>query len=96
MNKWISSATEGKIDKMVNSPIGPLVVMYLINAIYFKGEWTTRFEEKNTFADKFNSTGGSEDGIMMMSMQSDMGYVSKDGYKAVKLPYGSGKASFRR
>ena len=91
MNKWISSATEGKIDKMVNSPIGPLVVMYLINAIYFKGEWTTRFEEKNTFADKFNSTGGSEDGIIMMSMQSDMGYVSKDGYKAVKLPYGSGK-----
>jgi serine protease inhibitor len=93
INKWISSATEGKIDKMVSSPINPLVVMYLINAIYFKGEWTTRFEEKNTFADKFNSDGGSKDDIMMMSMQSDMEYASKEGYKAVRLPYGNKKTA---
>jgi serine protease inhibitor len=93
INKWISVATEGKIDKMVSSPINPLVVMYLINAIYFKGEWTTRFEEKNTFADKFNSAGGSKDDIMMMSMQSDMEYASKEGYKAVLLPYGNKKTA---
>lgn len=46
INRWISESTQGRIDKMVSSPIDPLVVMYLINAIYFKGEWTTRFEEK--------------------------------------------------
>jgi serpin B len=92
INRWISDSTKGKIDKMVSSPIDPLVVMYLINAIYFKGEWTTRFEEKNTFAGKFNSSGGSMDDIMMMSMQSDMEYASGDGYRAVKLPYGSKKA----
>lgn len=93
INKWISIATEGKIEKMVSAPIDPLVVMYLINAIYFKGEWTTRFEEKNTFTDKFHSAGGSEDDIMMMSMQSDMEYASKDGYKAVRLPYGNKKTA---
>lgn len=89
INRWISEATEGKIEKMVSSPIDPMVVMYLINAIYFKGEWTTRFEEKNTFEAKFNSAAGIEEDIMMMSMQSDMEYASKEGYRAIKLPYGS-------
>jgi len=93
INRWISDSTQGKIDKMVSSPIDPLVVMYLINAIYFKGEWTTRFEEKNTFAAKFNSYDGSRDDIMMMSMQSDMDYASGEGYRAVKLPYGSKNAA---
>ncbi|MBP1743612.1 MAG: serine protease inhibitor [Firmicutes bacterium] len=89
INKWISEATEGKIEKMVASPIDPMVVMYLINAIYFKGEWTTRFEEKNTFEAKFNSADGSQGDIMMMSMQSDMKYALEEGYRAIKLPYGS-------
>jgi serpin B len=93
INRWISDSTQGKIDKMVSSPIDPLVVMYLINAIYFKGEWTTRFEEKNTFAAKFNSAEASQEDVMMMSMQSEMDYASEEGYRAVRMPYGSKKAA---
>jgi len=93
INNWIKEATKGKIDKMVNSPIDPYVVMYLINAIYFKGDWTTRFEEKNTFETDFATEGGSKEKVMMMSRKGEVEYGSGAGYKAVKLPYGNKKIS---
>ncbi|MCD6340443.1 MAG: hypothetical protein J7L51_00640 [Desulfurococcales archaeon] len=43
INNWISESTKGKIEKMLEPPISPDVVMYLINAVYFKGEWTNKF-----------------------------------------------------
>jgi len=91
INNWIKEATKGKIDKMVNSPIDPYVVMYVINAIYFKGDWTTRFEEKNTFETDFATEGGSKEKVMMMSRKGEVEYGSGEGYKAVKLPYGNKK-----
>lgn len=91
INNWIKEATKGKIDKMVNSPIDQYVVMYVINAIYFKGDWTTRFEEKNTFETDFSNEGGSKEKVMMMSRKGEVEYGSGEGYKAVKLPYGNKK-----
>ena len=38
---------------MIDPPIAEDVMMYLINAIYFKGEWTEQFEEKNTSEQDF-------------------------------------------
>lgn len=93
INQWISDATKKKIEKMVDSPISPDVVMYLINAIYFKGDWTKQFEEKNTFSTEFHTGDGSTSEIMMMSRNGKVEYGQGDGFKAVRLPYGSGKAA---
>ncbi|MHC1721150.1 MAG: serpin family protein [Clostridiaceae bacterium] len=89
INNWIKEATNGKIDKMVNSPIDPYVIMYLINAIYFKGDWTTRFDEKNTFETEFTNENGNKEKTMMMNRRGEAEYGSGEGYKAVKLPYGN-------
>ncbi len=93
INKWISDATKKKIEKMIDSPISPNIVMYLINAIYFKGDWTKQFDAKNTFDTPFYAGDGSTPEVKMMSRNGKLEYGQGDGFKAVRLPYGSGKAA---
>src|SRR5437867_2846915 len=48
INSWVSDQTGGKIPAIVPDPIGSDVVAYLIDAIYFKGSWTTQFDGSRT------------------------------------------------
>jgi serpin B len=93
INQWISEATNKKIDKMIDSPIATDVIMYLINAIYFKGDWAQQFDRKNTFESKFQAGNGSTDKIMMMNRKGKVQYGQGDNYQVVRLPYGNGKAA---
>lgn len=93
INQWISNATKSKIDKMLEPPIDSSVIMYLINAIYFKGEWSDQFNPKNTFDHIFKTFDGKEQTVRMMSRKGKVQYAKGDNYKAVKLPYGKGKTS---
>ncbi len=93
INKWIKDATSGKIDKMITPPIPSDVVMYLINAIYFKGEWTNQFERDQTFDAKFTDGSGLKQDIKMMNRKGKAEYARGNDYKAVRLPYGGGKTS---
>jgi serine protease inhibitor len=47
INDWVSGNTEGKI-KEILTEIPPEIVMLLINAIYFNGDWTAQFDPDNT------------------------------------------------
>ena len=91
INKWISDATNKKIEKMIEPPISPNVVMYLINAIYFKGDWTHQFDKNNTFESPFHAGSGITQQAMMMSMNGTVEFGQGDGFKAVRLPYGNEK-----
>ncbi|MCG8501873.1 MAG: serpin family protein, partial [Firmicutes bacterium] len=93
INKWISDATKGKIQKMIAPPISQDVLMYLINAIYFKGEWTEQFDKKHTFSRKFRAGNGETKKVMMMSRKGEVAYGQGDDFKAVRLPYGNGKTA---
>ncbi|MDD2497899.1 MAG: serpin family protein [Desulfitobacteriaceae bacterium] len=93
INQWIFDATNKKIEKMIDSPIPPDVVMYLINAIYFKGDWTDQFDKKQTYQAQFHAGDGSTHDVMMMSKNGKVEYGEGDGFKAVRLSYGSGKAA---
>ena len=59
INDWVKASTNGKIDNIVDDPIAADVVMYLINAIYFNGSWTTRFDRSLTKPDQFTTVDGS-------------------------------------
>lgn len=78
---------------MVSAPIDPDVLMYLINAIYFKSDWAVPFDEKSTFSTVFHNGSGTESQVSMMSRYGEAEYGSASDYKAVKLPYGKGKIS---
>lgn len=93
MNKWISDATKGKIDKMINPPIDPEIIMYLMNAIYFNGSWTDQFDEGQTRESTFTNIKGENKLVQMMNKTDSFKYGQGPGYKAVELPYGSGSVS---
>lgn len=93
INEWISKATNNKISKMINPPISDDVIMYLINAIYFKGEWTDQFDAKATKDEEFYMEDGSSQDVKLMHRKGKVEYAEGEDYKAVRLPYGSGKTS---
>jgi len=93
INNWIDNATNGKIQKMIESPISPEILMYLINAVYFKGEWTEKFDKKHTFKTKFYIEEGKTKDVMMMNRKGEVEYGKGDNFKVAKLPYGDGNIS---
>jgi serpin B len=67
INNWVSEKTNGRIEEIVESPISPELIMFLIDAIYFKGDWTTQFDEELTEQAPFTLADGGETQVPMMS-----------------------------
>ena len=90
INGWVSDKTDGLIEKIVEGSIDPLTVMYLINAIYFNGEWTVQFDPDKTEKQPFYRPDGStvETDMMHMEGQEGMLYTEGEDYRAVSLYYG--------
>ncbi|NLK68095.1 MAG: serpin family protein [Clostridiaceae bacterium] len=93
INNWIARKTNNLIKSVINPPIADDVVMYLINAIYFNGEWTNEFKEKNTIEANFNAYDGVADTVQMMQRSGGIYLAETDEFKAVSLPYGDEKVS---
>jgi serpin B len=90
INGWVDEKTNGKIKKIVDDPINPLTMMFLINAIYFKGIWTYEFDESHTTDDMFTLSDGSKKPCKMMTQEGEFQYFENDDFQAIDLPYGDG------
>mgnify|MGYP001102586628 CR=1 FL=1 len=93
INGWVEENTNGKIKEIVDKPIDPLIVMFLINALYFKGTWTYEFDEELTKDDWFYLPDGSRKPCKMMEQRIQCDYFSNSDFQAVDLPYGDGDFS---
>lgn len=93
INDWVDDHTNGKIDKMVDNPIDPRTILFLLNAVYFKGEWADPFEQAQTTVRDFHLPDGSTQPVPMMSQSGEWEYYQGDGFEAVQLPYGNGRIS---
>lgn len=89
INKWVKDNTNGLIEEIVEPPINPLTVMFLINAIYFKGTWTYEFDKELTQDDLFTRLDGSQRTVPMMKLNGDLQYFENELFQAVDLPYGN-------
>ncbi len=67
INGWVNDQTRGKITSIVPDPIPSDIVMYLINAVYFKGDWVTQFDKSRTAPAQFALADGSTTQVPMMS-----------------------------
>ncbi|MEJ2205845.1 MAG: serpin family protein [Gemmatimonadota bacterium] len=88
INGWVSEATRGRIEEIVPDPIPAEVVMYLINAIYFKGTWTFQFDPRDTEDAPFHLSGGSTRTTKLMKLVGGLPYHATERFQAVDLPYG--------
>lgn len=92
INGWVKENTRGKIDQIVNQ-IQPEDVLFLINAVYFKGNWSKQFDKTQTAERPFYLSNGSQKQHPMMSQSGKYRYYENDSFQAVSLPYGKGRLS---
>lgn len=88
INNWASDNTNGKIKKVLDE-IKSDQILFLMNALYFKGDWKTQFKAENTKDENFTGTKGVKS-VKMMNMTENVKYAKRDNYQAVELPYGDG------
>ncbi len=88
INKWVSNNTNGLIKKIINGKIPPEMVMYLINAIYFKGDWTHQFDKDQTREHPFHLENGEQVMVDMMNQKGDFNIYRSDKVQMIDLPYG--------
>jgi serpin B len=92
INGWVKENTNGLIESIIDQDIDPMTVMFLINTIYFKGDWKVEFNPDKTYEADFKKEGGGTSKVDMMSVKKDTLYYEKDGLKMISLPYGEGGA----
>lgn len=86
INRWCADNTAGRIDKMIEA-IDPTTQLYLLNALYFKGLWTSPFDAALTHEDTFH--GDSNDSqVKFMHNKAYFPYYSGTEGSMVELPYG--------
>ncbi len=88
INQWVSDNTRGKIPTLVDADTIRDALLVLINALYFKGEWSTTFDKKLTRDDAFTLADGTKKTLPMMRRTDDFRYFETDAMQAICLPYG--------
>ena len=89
INNWAAANTNNKVPKVIEE-IDPSMVMILLNALYFKGDWTDQFEVEKTKKAPFNGT-LAKTSVDMMNKTGNVAYADMVDYQMVELPYGNKK-----
>jgi len=88
INDWCAAKTNGKIDEIIDE-IPPSMVMYLINALYFKGTWTYSFDKAASYSDRFYGDDGSSPLTEFMIQTETFPYLDHELCQVAELPYGN-------
>ncbi len=94
INGWCNQKTHGMIPKILDN-VSSDAVLYLMNAIYFKGGWSSPFYKENTEDAKFTKDNGGIVDIRMMRKIEQLNFSRLDGMSLLELPYGNGSFAFQ-
>lgn len=90
INDWVKQKTGGKIPTILDQ-IKSDEVMFLINAIYFKGSWRVAFDPKDTHPAPFHAADGTLQTVPTMALDDrTLGYAWSAEHEIVELLYGNG------
>ena len=95
INDWVKKSTNGKIKKMVDGSLDRNLVTMLLNAIYFKGDWTYAFDKEQTQKQSFFLKDGSTKEVPLMVLNGTLAYFEHEKFQAVSLPYGDESMSMK-
>jgi serpin B len=94
INENIYKITNEKIkDLLPNGSLNSLTRLVLTNAIYFKGDWKTKFKKEKTGDSNFYITSQNVIKCKMMGVKSDFNYYEDLKIQAIELPYAGGDFS---
>ena len=86
VNDWCKNKTHGKIDKIINE-LDPNTLMILLNAVYFKGEWISKFEPFLTKKLPFYNLGKEEVNVDTMTQIEHFKYYEDKRCQAIQLDF---------
>lgn len=88
INNWASDNTNGLIKHVIDQTNRDDLI-YLLNAIYFKGMWANRFDTNNTSPKTFTAENGTQKQVDMMQQTAKLKYTADKNLQLVELPYGN-------
>ena len=94
INGWCKEKTNGMIPTILDA-VNPDMVSYLLNAIYFKADWTSKFDQKNTKEETFHPEYeylmdiSKPIKLPLMHQEVLIKYLKNDTYSAIEMPYGN-------
>jgi serpin B len=94
INDWVKTKTQGMIPTLLTkNDVDDQTLLVLLNALYFKGMWTTPFDAKLTTDQPFTLTDGTKQSVKMMQRSDKFSYYEDTTLQMVRLPYGDGRMS---
>ncbi|CAB1450701.1 unnamed protein product [Pleuronectes platessa] len=94
INDWVNNKTKGQISSLIKPDMldAALTRLVVVNSIYFKGLWKSRFQPMNTKMKPFKAGDGNVLSVPMMSQLSvfNIGLATTPHglkYKVIELPY---------
>jgi serine protease inhibitor len=89
INSWASKETQGRISQVI-ARINPADLALLLNAVYFKGQWTHNFDKAQTQQRDFALAGGSVKQVPRMAQSGRFDYFETPQMQAIRLSFGEG------
>ncbi len=90
VTQFVNKATEGFLPDY-KSIVTPDMVMDLVNAVYFYGEWEKPFDTNDTNKQMFYGNSKPKRVDMMHAYNNKYRYLDNGTFKAIQLPYQDGK-----
>lgn len=95
INRWVEDQTRERITDLVPPDgVNRDTRLVLVNAIYMKAAWAQPFREQATQPEPFHLGQGKSEAVPTMRHQARFGYVQKEGFSAITLPYSGGAIQF--
>jgi serine protease inhibitor len=89
INNWASKETNGRISKVIDR-IDPTDLLLLLNAVYFKGQWTHKFDKTQTQQRDFTLASGALKQVSRMAQSGRFDYFETPQMQAIRLSFGDG------
>jgi serpin B len=90
INNWVAEQTGDKIkDLLPQRSIDSFTRLVLTNAIYFKGNWATQFNQSNTDEEDFRVSTNNTVKVQMMHLEGEtkFNYTETNDTQILELPY---------
>ena len=91
INAWVAQHTNNKIMQIVTADDVAKAEAILVNAVYFKGQWSTAFSPQQTIDAPFHLASGATKPCKLMTQDSHFDYAQSDTFQMVRLPYQGGR-----
>lgn len=86
INSWVNSETEGRIKEILEE-LDPMEIMFLVNALYFIGDWEQPFAAESTTDHAFTLSNGQEIQVPTMYQDNAFTYYDGNNFKGVSSTF---------